>query len=65
MGRKGKDLSIEVRNLIKETHKNNRNVSSLSRISGIFRSAIRSIVKKLNQGKDVKINREEAGSFCS
>ena len=54
MGRKGKELSIEVRNLIIKSHKTNGNVSNLSRTLGIPRSTVKSVIKKFNQHSDVK-----------
>ena len=54
MGRKGKELSIEVRNLIINSHKLDGNVSNLSRTLGIPRSTVRSVIKKFQRHSDVK-----------
>lgn len=54
MGRKGKELSVEERNLIITSYKVNRNVSNLSRTLGIPQSTVKSIIKKFKQHNDVK-----------
>lgn len=60
MGRKSKELSTNVKEMIVESYKSNRNVSELSRIFGIPRRTIGSVIKKFNDFGSVE-NRSGRG----
>lgn len=64
MDRKGKELCTNVRNMIVKAYRENKNTLKLKRTLGIFRSTVRSIVKKLKKRDILKINKEGEGREC-
>ena len=61
MGRKSADLSVDIRERIIKSYEENKNISELSRIFGIPRTTIGSVIKKFNQTGFVE-NRSGRGS---
>ena len=60
MGRKSTELSVDIRERIIKSYEENTNISELSRIFGIPRTTIGSVIKKFNQTGSVE-NRSGRG----
>ena len=54
MGRKSMELSVDIRERIIKSYEKNKNISELSRIFGIPRTTIGSVIKKFNQTGSVE-----------
>ena len=60
MGQKSTELSVDIREWIIKSYEENKNISELSRIFGIPKTTIGSVIKKFNQTGSIE-NRSERG----